>query len=184
MEKFFSDREIFADFVTRYYTDYEPGSLWIAEKGGEVIGYLTGCLDSRRYERMMAWKIIPAVFVKAVGRGVFFRKGTWRLLLQGIRMFLRGGFRSGVSLKEYPAHLHIDLSRDARGQGAGRSLMDRFVGQVRRTGLRGVHLVTRDDNKTACRFFEQAGFKPVSRLPMVQTGSDPSSCRLIYGMKL
>ena len=48
VEGFFRDREVFADLLTRYYTDWEPQSLWVAEAEGRVIGYLTGCLDTRR----------------------------------------------------------------------------------------------------------------------------------------
>ena len=45
---FFSDREVFADILTRYYTDFEPQSLWVVDHAGQAVGYLSGCLDDRR----------------------------------------------------------------------------------------------------------------------------------------
>src|SRR5262245_4028051 len=42
------DRESFADLITRYYTDREPESIFVAERDGDVLGYLTGCVDSAR----------------------------------------------------------------------------------------------------------------------------------------
>src|SRR5690349_14905436 len=38
----FEDREIFADYLTAYYTDWEPESAFVLEVDGEVKGYLLG----------------------------------------------------------------------------------------------------------------------------------------------
>src|SRR5881392_2235600 len=38
----FQDRELFADFLTAYYTDHEPESSFVLELGGELAGYLLG----------------------------------------------------------------------------------------------------------------------------------------------
>src|SRR5712671_5549769 len=38
----FQDRELFADFLTTYYTDHEPESSFVLEIGGELQGYLLG----------------------------------------------------------------------------------------------------------------------------------------------
>ena len=31
------DQEMFADYWSRYYTDYEPESVWVAEQEGRVV---------------------------------------------------------------------------------------------------------------------------------------------------
>ena len=41
VEGFFRDRELVADLVTRYYTDFEPESCWVAE----VAGAMSACSD-------------------------------------------------------------------------------------------------------------------------------------------
>src|ERR1700745_1368452 len=38
----YEDRELFADFLTTYYTDHEPESSFVLEIGGELKGYLLG----------------------------------------------------------------------------------------------------------------------------------------------
>src|ERR671937_239612 len=38
----FQDRELFADFLTTYYTDHEPESSFVLEVDGEIRGYLLG----------------------------------------------------------------------------------------------------------------------------------------------
>lgn len=162
VEQFFRDREVFADLVTRYYTDQEPGSAWVAESGGRVAGYLTGCLDTRRYWRAVRLRIVPAALARALARGTFLHRETGRLFVKGVRAFLRGDLRRPVDLARYPAHLHINILRELRGRHAGRLLMERFIGQCRAAGVRGVHLVTRADNADAHRFFERMGFTKIS----------------------
>jgi hypothetical protein len=63
-----ADGELFADYWTRYYTDHEPGSLWVAEVEGRVVAYLLGCLDTRRHARAMTRRIAPAVLLKLAWR--------------------------------------------------------------------------------------------------------------------
>ena len=38
----YQDRELFADFLTTYYTDHEPESCFLLEVDGEIRGYLLG----------------------------------------------------------------------------------------------------------------------------------------------
>lgn len=42
----------------------------------------------------------------------------------------------------FPAHLHINMRQDMRGQGLGSLLIERFVADVAAAGLPGVHIVT------------------------------------------
>ena len=39
----YEDHELFADFLTTYYTDHEPESSFVLEINGELRGYLLGC---------------------------------------------------------------------------------------------------------------------------------------------
>src|SRR5438132_1168267 len=71
---FYLDRTAFADLLTSYYTDYEPGSLWVAEHKGRVAGYVTGCLQTNRFRWFMATRILPGAFLRACLRGVFSRR--------------------------------------------------------------------------------------------------------------
>src|SRR5438105_3518657 len=46
----FEDRELFADFLTAYYTDWEPESALVLEIAGEIKGYLLGTRHSLRQQ--------------------------------------------------------------------------------------------------------------------------------------
>src|SRR5271157_1362147 len=50
----FEDRELFANFLTGYYTDWEPESAFVLEVDGHVKGYLLG---SRRPFRQQLYSI-------------------------------------------------------------------------------------------------------------------------------
>src|SRR2546422_6638559 len=47
----YEDRELFADFLTTYYTDHEPESCFLLEVDGEIRGYLLGSRKPLRKDR-------------------------------------------------------------------------------------------------------------------------------------
>ena len=167
VERFFPDRELAAELLTRYYTDDEPGSTWVAEADGRVVGYLTGCLDTRRYRRAMACRIVPGAVTRAIRRDTLCAPQTWRLLFAAICTAIRGGFRRCVPLDRFAAHLHVNLDGTFRGQQLGVQLVERFVHQARVAGARGIHISVRGDNLRACRLFERLGFLEWRRCPVI-----------------
>lgn len=184
MESFFPDREVLADLVTRYYTDCEPQSTWIAERDGEVVGYLTGCLDTRRFLRAMAWKLVPLAFFKALARGTLWHPQVVKLLGANLGRWLKGGFRRDVSLWSYPAHLHINLRKGSRGQQIGRQLMESFFGRVKEAGLNGVHVSVSSENEGGRRFFESIGFTPLTREARFGSpGAQRVAYTIVYGKR-
>lgn len=84
IEGLFGDRELVADLVTKYYTDAESQTSWMAEMEGQVVGYLTGALDTRVYHRALRWRIVPAALPRAppddevLGCWGGFFGGPWR----------------------------------------------------------------------------------------------------------
>ena len=66
---------------------------------------------------------------------------------------------------DYPAHLHIDLEARVRGQGLGRTLITRLLGDLRTRQVAGVHLGVDEDNANAIGFYEHLGFHEVGREP-------------------
>ena len=80
VDSLFSDREVVADLLTRYYTDHEAQACWVAEGDGRVVGYLTGCLDRRRYLWVHSACVVPRASLQAIASGALCRRETWRLL--------------------------------------------------------------------------------------------------------
>jgi ribosomal protein S18 acetylase RimI-like enzyme len=186
VENFFGDREIVADLLTRYYTDYEPGSLWVAEYERKVIGYLTGCLNTRRYFWVMARRLVPQIVIKSIIRGLFLRQDTLRLFRATIKTGWLGGFRRKIALDKYPAHLHMNVQKGFRSQNVGKRLVERFIEQVKVRGLRGIHLAVRQDNVRARKFFQHLGFIEITRYPTVYTRKGPHNIVyvIVYGKEI
>ena len=177
VETFFRDREVMVDLLMDYYIDYEPESCWVAEQEGKVVGYLCGCLHSFRYFFVTAFYILPKTFGRALWRGVFCQPETWRLLKAAATTFLKGGHSKDIPLDQYPVHLHINLQTEFRNQHIGPRLMEYFLKQVKAAGFKGVHAVTREENKGACHFFEKMGFVVLSRHILAVPSNDGE----IYG---
>src|SRR3989338_7986716 len=118
LERFFDDRETFADIATSYYTEYEPESLFVAEYENSIVGYLTGCKDTRRFKRIFYWRILPRAALISFSRGTLFRKKTLKLIRSLLRSYWRGELRRPDYYQEFPAHLHINVQDSYRQLGA------------------------------------------------------------------
>ncbi len=186
VEAICDDRALVADLMTRYFTDHEPQSVWVAEGDGRIVGYLTGTVHPRRYDGWHDWWLVPTSVLAAVCRGVLFRRQTWRLLRATWLTWRRGGFPRHVSTQAYPAHLHVNVVEGFRGQGLGRRLVERFIEQARAAGRDGIHVILREDNQPACGLFERLGFEALGRYPLVLPNGheDLVTHAIVYGKRL
>jgi ribosomal protein S18 acetylase RimI-like enzyme len=154
----YPDDELAADLLTTYFTDVDPGWSWVAEADGQVVGYVTAA-DNRRFRRAFIWRIIPRAVCRAIGRGALWHKTTWQLGWGALRAWVRGTARWPKTPRDYPAHLHIDILGDHRGQHVGRRLMEACLDTLRKAGSAGVTAPVRADNPAACAFFDRMGFQ-------------------------
>ena len=165
IDRFFSDRELFADATSRYYTDFEAQSLLVAEIGGQIAGYFFGCADTMNFRSAITRHGAPQLILKGLARGVFWRRGTRRFILGVMRSVAAGQIKLPAPLPDYPAHLHINLLEKSRGHGLGGKLIESGLAQLRDAGAIGVHLQTMKQNKTAVGFFSRFGFQPINETP-------------------
>lgn len=159
----FPDPELLVDQLTRYYTDCEPGSLWVAELDARVVGYLSGCLITWNFLRWLKFQQRPRVLLRLLTRHAF-HPFMWRWAASRVKTLRAGGAHQPAWVERHPAHLHMNLTERARGQKIGSALVEKFLDQARGMGLRGVHLPTKADNADAQRFFSRHGFKPIANV--------------------
>jgi GNAT superfamily N-acetyltransferase len=153
--------------LTRYFTDFEPESTWVACVGGRVVGYLTACLRPGKYFWVSLFLIFPGLLARAFQRGVFFKRGVGLLLRAGMKVFFLRLFAARPKLGCYPAELHINLLEEARGYGIGRLLVERLMERLRQERVPGVHASVHVHNNGGQQFFLKAGFRELCRLPRV-----------------
>jgi hypothetical protein len=139
-EKMFEDRELHADYWTRYYTDFTPEQTWVVEEEGRVIGYFFGCTNTRAYTRAMALRIVPPMVVRAL-----WRLATGRYKKPETRAYLWHMLRHGASeapevdFTRYPAHFHCNVLRQGIGKGYYTSLVLAFLDRLETQGIERLH---------------------------------------------
>jgi GNAT superfamily N-acetyltransferase len=149
------------------YMDLEPESLSVAVVAGRLVGYLAGCRDSARFpseEERLAAAIRRYRLFWRPRAAAFFARGLVDVALAALRREPTAGAFGDA---RWPAHLHINVAREARGTGAAAGLMGRWLGRLRETGSPGCHLQTLVENPRAVRFFERMGFARHGPTPLV-----------------
>ena len=161
----------------------------MAEVDGLVVGYLLGCLDTERQERIFTQKIQGKLLRDYFTKGVFFSWQNWRYIRRVARSWRRGEFNDPMSKvkPEYPAHLHTNIAPpEYRGKGMGKALMEAYFAYLRENKIRGVHLVTSSRNKIALKLYYRMGFKDLFRGPLTcydHVTSEPMK-KIGLGLKL
>ena len=185
LDRVFPDRELFADLMTGYYTDREPGSTLVAcAADGGLAGYLCGARDTRRQLRVQAMRVIPAALLRFAGRGGLLGRATWKLFGANWGHLLPGGGEGRLDLDRFPAHLHLALAPTARGKGLGRRLAQAFVERLAAVGVKGVHAVVRAENARGRRFFERLGFRVVGSWPALRLPGERAARKVVYGREI
>ena len=157
----FQDRELFADFLTNYYLDYEPDSCWVAEKDGEVIAYAMGSVRPARHRRM-----IRKVGWQAGVKG-FFRLIAGRYNAASRRFIKWIVFQSGkedpLSLSD-AAHMHWNMLPKARGGELRKYFLTIFIRHALAHGMKKMYgHMTIPPGKRSTRLFERMGWKEIDR---------------------
>jgi len=172
---YWRDRESFADIWTGYYTDREPESAFVAVRDGQILGYLIGCVDTRK-----APSDASNFLKQTFKRFLLFRPGTARYLWRTLSDLLGGTPipSSELDLDRFPSHLHIDLLPEGRGSGAGRGLMLAWFNRLEKVGSPGCHLGTLGENANAIAFFERMGFRRLGPPALIPGMRSPSGDRI------
>lgn len=153
---FFDDKEFFVDCLTLYFTDYEPGSCFIAESGNKVVGYLLGAKDTTALDKVVKLEIAPRLLAKSLVNGTFFKKKNIIFAFRLLTSFLKGEFRMPDFSRKYPATLHINLEKNFRNLGIGSKLMSFYLEYLAGERIPGVYIPTMSDK--AADFFRKHGF--------------------------
>jgi len=168
IEAFFPDREVAGDMLTKYFTDYESQSTFVAESDGQLIGYINGCMDNRRYGLVMFWLLIPALLIKSFKRGLFFRPEIHQLLRGVLKNWRRIFVWRKKSFHSHQGHMHIGIAGDHRGKNVGRNLVKALIEYAQGLGIVELAASVHESNKSATSFFEAQGFVVRERYAMIQ----------------
>ena len=155
----FEDREVFANFLTGYYTDWEPESAFVLEVNGEVKGYLLG---SRRPLRQQVYNIYQnaGLFLRVMCRYWRYSKSSRHF----VHWIVCNGWREVPAAPRRAAHFHINLLPEARNVASTRALMDAYLGYLHDHGEKRVYgQVVTFESRRGSKMFERYGFRVLNR---------------------
>src|SRR3954463_7343162 len=155
----YEDRELFADFLTTYYTDHEPESSFVIEKEGELRGYLLGCRKPLRNQVYSLYQNI-VLFLRALLRYSRYNARSRRFIL----WILMNGWREVPAAPRRTPHFHINLLPDARKIATTRALMSAYLSYLYKRGEKRVYgQIVTFESRRGERMFERYGFKVLNR---------------------
>lgn len=155
----YEDRELFADFLTTYYTDQEPESSFVLEIGGEICGYLLGSRKPLR-NQFYSFRQNIRLFVRALARYSRYNERSRRF----IRWMISHGWREVPAAPRRTPHFHINLLPDARKMSTTRALMSAYLSYLYRCGEKRVYgQIVTFESRRGEKMFERYGFRVMNR---------------------
>jgi len=154
--------ELFSRIWIEPYQRLLPQWTYVADTGANnIVGYLTGCPDSKKFYRMGRWRVtLPGLIAILFGRyrnspdaGMYVRRALG--MVKSPEQFYSGQISSTLA-REYPAHLHINVDADHRRSGICRQLMESYIADLRRVNVTGIHLFCGTE---PVAFYRRLGFQ-------------------------
>jgi len=155
----FEDRELFADYLSAYYTDWEPESAFVLLMNGEIRGYLLGSRHPFRQQLYNLYNNV-ALFLRGIVRYPRYNAASKKF----VHWILRQAWREVPASPRRTAHFHVNLLADARSVAQTRALMDSYLKYLSENGEKRVfgQMVVFEDRR-GTRMFERYGFKVLNK---------------------
>lgn len=155
----FEDRELFADYLTRYYTDIEPESSFVLVLDGSVKGYLLGSYRPFRQQIFNFFNNL-SLFMRGMAKYPFYNHATRDF----IGWILRSSWREVPKSPRRCAHFHFNMLPEAQGMANTGRLMNSYLDHLRNKGVRQVYgQVVTFESRRGAKLFERYGFQVLDR---------------------
>jgi hypothetical protein len=155
----FEDRELFADYLTSYYTDAEPESTFVCEIDGEVKGYVMGSRFPAKKERFET-RIMPGLVLRGAWR--YFTRPYNAATRRYVKWLLTRARHEVPFTPPAMPHFHFNMLPEARTVATTRAIIDMFLEYLRGCGEKEVYgQVVAFETRRGARLFERYGFKVV-----------------------
>lgn len=150
----YADLALLGHFYAAPYGILEPELTFLLEDTIGVCGYILGTADSVVLAQRMELEWLPALRARYPLPDATDTSRDAGM----IRLIHKGYVPNSAVVREYPAHLHIDLLARAQKKGQGKLLMQALFAALRAKGVRGVHLGVGAKNINGIAFYEHIGF--------------------------
>ena len=159
IDPIFEDRELFADYLTAYYTDWEPESSFVLLVNGEIRGYLLGSRWPFRQQCYAFYQNL-SLFLRGMLRYPRYSGASKKF----VKWIFRTAWREVPAAPRRMPHFHFNLLPDARQLATTRALTDSYLQYLYACGEKQVYgqVVVFEDRRGA-KMFERYGFKVLNK---------------------
>lgn len=155
----FEDRELFADYLTSYYTDCEPESSFVLEHEGIVKGYLLGSRKPLR-QQWHDFFLNLRLFAKGMSRYHRYNAATREF----IGWILRNSWREVPAAPRRTAHFHFNVLPEAQSFAGTHVMMNAYFDYLRAHGEKAVfgQMVT-FESRRGTKVLQRFGFQVLEK---------------------
>lgn len=162
----FEDRDLFADYLTSYYTDVEPGQTVVLEINGEVKGYAMGCLYPKKHKFYESWHNIVLAIT-----------GAWRYFTRPynaptrsyIKWIITRGRREMPVTPPNTPHFHFNVLPDSRKVAHTGSMLHKLLVHLHEKGAKAVYAqMVQYESRRSIRMFERYGFRSLGSVEVTK----------------
>jgi GNAT superfamily N-acetyltransferase len=155
----FYDQYLLGQYYAAPYLVYQSGICFVAEFDYRPQGYIIAVPDTALFEKWMEEEWLPPLRRRYPRPFLPARSEKEKEIIRDIHERKYPVETSEQQLlKDYPAHLHIDLLPVIQGKGQGRVLIDKLFDELAQKGVSGLHLGVDSSNQGAVAFYQKMGF--------------------------
>ncbi len=140
------------------YLFFAPDHAFVLETGGKVVGYVVGAADTEAYEAQLDRDWYPQLARTYAGR-----TPEAKLDSNVLDKLTNPPKSDPEIMREYPAHMHINLLPEVQSGGWGRKMIETEMDSLRAAGVTGMHLGLGLRNERAFGFYQRVGLKELRR---------------------
>jgi len=155
----FEDRELFADYLTSFYTDVEPESCFVLEHEGVVKGYLLG---SRKPFVQQVHSFFSNLRLFAIGMFRYRRYNP--ATKEFIGWILKNSWKEVPAAPRRTAHFHFNVLPEAQSFAGTHIMMNAYFDYLRERGEKAVfgQMVTFESRRGA-KVLQRFGFQVIEK---------------------
>jgi ribosomal protein S18 acetylase RimI-like enzyme len=139
------------------YQVLEPDFAFVIDRGDGVVGYVLGAPDTERFNRRLEAEWYPGLRARVASAPA--DEARWQGSDWARHAIHHPEYVYPPVLHAFPAHGHIDLLPEARGQGLGRKAIEHLMRRLASAGASGLHLQVSPRNEKALGFYARLGFR-------------------------
>ena len=151
----FNDKNMLGSYYAAPYIVNSPKDCFVVVENGLVCGYILSTKDTNSFYSWMNNSWLPPIR-ENYKNGFIPKSDTEKSLLNTILKDCESEKSSWI--KDFPAHLHIDILDTLQGKGMGRKLMEKLFDNLGSQNISGIHLGVDKNNQNAQGFYKKIGF--------------------------